>query len=41
MFAENFKYYADGVTEEVATAGPVVPDNVDTSNLKFSKPGEG
>jgi phosphoenolpyruvate carboxykinase (ATP) len=41
MFAENFKHYADGVTPEVATAGPIVPKDVDTSNLKFSKPGEG
>ena len=41
MFAQNFEYYADGVTPEVAAAGPIVPENVDTSNLRFSKPGEG
>jgi len=41
MFAQNFEYYADGVAPEVAAAGPIVPENVDTSNLRFSKPGEG
>jgi phosphoenolpyruvate carboxykinase (ATP) len=41
MFAENFKYYADGVSPEVATAGPIVSGEVDTSELRFSKPGEG
>jgi phosphoenolpyruvate carboxykinase (ATP) len=41
MFAENFKYYADGVAPAVAAAGPVVSGEVDTSNLRFSKPGEG
>ena len=41
MFAENFKYYADGVAPEVAAAGPIVSGDVDTSELRFSKPGEG
>ena len=41
MFAENFKYYADGITADVANAGPIVAGDVDTSGLRFSKPGEG
>jgi phosphoenolpyruvate carboxykinase (ATP) len=41
MFAENFRYYADGVAPEVASAGPIVTGEVDTSELRFSKPGEG
>jgi phosphoenolpyruvate carboxykinase (ATP) len=41
MFEENFRYYADGVSEEIRTAGPVDVGNVDLGDFKLSKPGEG
>jgi hypothetical protein len=41
MFEENFRHYADGVSAEVRSSGPVVTGQVDTAGLRFSKPGEG
>ncbi len=41
MFHANFAYYAQGVSDEIRTAGPIDVGDVDLGNFKFSKPGEG
>jgi phosphoenolpyruvate carboxykinase (ATP) len=40
MFAENFRAYADGVTESVRAAGPVIVDD-GGPDLRIAGPGEG
>ncbi|GAC1666286.1 MAG: phosphoenolpyruvate carboxykinase [Candidatus Limnocylindrales bacterium] len=41
MFVENFSTYADGVTEAVRRAGPIVVDVGGELDVKVSGPGEG
>jgi len=40
MFADNFRAYADGVSDGVRAAGPVVLED-DGTHLKVAGPGEG
>jgi phosphoenolpyruvate carboxykinase (ATP) len=40
MFADNFRAYADGVSDAVRAAGPVVLED-DGADLKVAGPGEG
>jgi len=41
MFADNFAAYADGVSEAVRRAGPLVVDVAGEPDLKVAGPGEG
>jgi phosphoenolpyruvate carboxykinase (ATP) len=41
MFHANFETYAEGVSEEVRSAGPAVVRDVDLDDVRVSAPGEG